>query len=157
MLQNWEAFLKIKISGKEYYRARNNYWPVTLKLYQNFNTKVTETCNTDMEREFCDLLGYVQFWNIEQLIKSTDVFMCNRVDFANAHPNSNLQIRGCLRPLRPLKSYISSFSLRYHIVIACWHLRLQRDHFVIDLFLLLQGDYFKTGHPSFLLNNTLIK
>ena len=127
------------------YRARNNYWPVTLKLYQNFNTKVTETCNTDMEREFCDLLGYVQFWNIEQLIKSTDVFMCNRVDFANAHPNSNLQIRGCLRSIWPLKLYIIQFSLEYHIVIAFWDLRLQRGHFIIDLILLLKQGFFPFG------------
>ena len=39
------------------YRARNNYWRVTIKYYRNFIIEVTETCNTAMEREFCQILG----------------------------------------------------------------------------------------------------
>ena len=92
------------------YRARNNYWRVTLKYNQNFNTEVTEMCNTAMKWKFCNLSEYVQFQKIKLPKKSTDVFKCDRVDFAHAHPNSNLQIWGCLRPIWPLKSHISSFS-----------------------------------------------
>ena len=74
------------------YRARNNYWRVTLKYHQNFITEVTEMYNTAMEWKFCELSEYVQFQKIKLQIKSTDVVKCNRVDFAHAQPNSNLQI-----------------------------------------------------------------
>ena len=43
----------IDIHEKHIYRARNNYWRVTIKYYRNFIIEVTETCNTAMEREFC--------------------------------------------------------------------------------------------------------
>ena len=72
------------------YRARNNYWRVPLKYYQNFNTEATETCNAVLEWKFCELSEYVQFNKIKLLIKSTKIFLCDQVDFAHAHPNSNL-------------------------------------------------------------------
>ena len=54
-----------KIKAQEFhqtiYRARNNYWRVTLKYHQNFNTEVTEMYNTAMEWKFCELSEYVQF------------------------------------------------------------------------------------------------
>ena len=48
--------------------------PGYLKCCQNFITEVTESCNTAIERKFCELSEYVKYQKVRPLIKSTDVF-----------------------------------------------------------------------------------
>ena len=73
-------------------------------------------------------------------------------NFGYAHMKSNFKFWGCLRPVWPLKSNISSFSFKYHSPMAFFHLSLLRSNFVIDL-ILLQKQGFKTS--SYGLNTTL--
>ena len=89
-----------------------------------------------MEREFCQLLGFVRFEKLRPLIKYTDRFKQHLGELAFADLNSNLKFRGFLRPIWPQKSHISSFSLKYHISIAFVHIWQVTGYFVIDLILL---------------------
>ena len=95
---------------------------------------------------------YLRFIKVRPLIKSTAFFKRRSVEIACAHPNLNLQFRGCLRPLWPLMSHIGSFTLKYHISIAFVHLRLFRGCFVIGWILLHKQEFCSL---SFVLNSPL--
>ena len=71
-----------------------------------------------MERKFCQLSGFVQVKKLEPIIKYTDWFKQDLGELTYADLNSNFKFRGCLRPIWPQKSHISSFSLKYHIANA---------------------------------------
>ena len=114
--------------------------------------QATWSYNMSYELKFCGLLEYVRFQKIRPLIKSTGLFKWSSVEIARAHPNLNLQFRGCLRPLWPQMSHISSFSLKYHITIAFVHLRLFRGRFVIGWILLHKQEFCTL---SFVLNSPL--
>ena len=89
-----------------------------------------------MEREFCQLLGFVWVLKLRPLIKYTDRFKQDLGELAYADLNSNFKFRGCLRPIWPLKTHISSFSFKYYIAKVFLSLRLLIGHFAIDLILL---------------------
>ena len=89
-----------------------------------------------MELKFCQLSGFVQVKKLRPIIKYTDWFKHNLGEMVCADLNSNFKFQGCLRPIWPQKSYISSFSLKYHIEIAIVHIWLLTGYFVIGLILL---------------------
>ena len=89
-----------------------------------------------MERKFCQLSGFVQVKKLGPIIKYTDWFKQDLGELTYADLNSNFKFRGCLRPIWPQKSHISSFSLKYHISIAFVHIWQVTGYFVIDLILL---------------------
>ena len=61
----------------------------------------TETSNTAMERQFCDLSESVRFQNLRQLIKFADLSNHNLADFAYTDLKSNFKFRGCLWSIWP--------------------------------------------------------
>ena len=73
--------------------------------------------------------------------KKVMVFLQNLVKNLCAHYYLNLGFWGCLRPIWPQKSHISSFLIKYHISNAFEHLMLLRGHFAIDQFLLQKQWY----------------
>ena len=77
-----------------------------------------------MEREFCQLSGFVWVKKLRLLIKYTDWFKQDLGELVYADLNSNFKFRSWLRPIWPLKSHIISFLLRYHIALAFRYLRL---------------------------------
>ena len=100
----------------------NDVWSIPKTLIQRLHGRI-----------ICHMNGnFVGFQNI----KSTKWFKRDRMDFVYADLKSNFKFWGCLRPVWPLKSHISSFLFKYHIALAFFHLRLIRGHFAIDLILL---------------------
>ena len=85
---------------------------------------------------FVSFLGFVQVKKLGLIIKFTDWFKQDLGELTYADLNSNFKFRGCLRPIWPQKSHISSFLLKYHISNAFEHLMLLRGHFAIDQILL---------------------
>ena len=98
-------------------------FPVHTKVIILRYTYATQTCNTAMERKFCQLLGILLVRNLRSLLKSTDPSKWDWVEIDSAQPNLSLKFRGCLRPIWTQMSHISSFSFKYHIFV---HLRLLR-------------------------------
>ena len=98
--------------------------------------EAAESCNTSMEREFCQLSEFVRLKKLRLLIKSKDWFKQDLGEFAYADLNSNFNFRGCLRPIWPQMSHISWFSFKYHIKISFVLLRLLTGNFAIELLLL---------------------
>ena len=136
LLEQLLIFETVGVSKVLIYTVRHPFWQLSLKYSQNFNTETTWSCNMSYERKFCGLSEYVRFRKFRRLIKSTKWFKRDRMDFAYADLKSNFKFWGCLRPVWPLKSHISSFLFKYHIALAFFHLRLIRGHFAIDLILL---------------------
>ena len=111
---------------------KKKYWKSNLKFYETGSTLMGffwiahvvtygKTLHKMHAKKFCQII----------CLNPT----LNKLCYADLNPN--FKFRGCLRSIWPLKSHIISFSLRCHIVIAFWHLRLQRGQFVIHLILLL--------------------
>ena len=98
-----------------------------------------------MERKFCQLSGFVRVNKLRPLIKYTDRFKQDLGELAYADLNSNFKFRGCLRPIWPQKSHISSFSFKYHIAIAFVHIWQLTGYFVIDLILLQRHGILQNG------------
>ena len=84
-----------------------------------------------MERKFCQLSGFVLVKKLRPIIKYTDRFRQDLGELAYADLNSNFKFRGCLRPIWPQMSHISSLLFEYHVAIAFVHLRLLTDHFAV--------------------------
>ena len=82
----------------------------------------TETCNTAMERQFCDHSESVKILNLRQLMKSIGMFKQNLSNLAYAHLKSNFKFRGCLRPIRPLKLLMMSELFKLYDTIVFLHL-----------------------------------
>ena len=118
-----------------------------MKYSQNFNTEATWSCNMSYERKFCGLSEYVRFRKFRRLIKSTKWFKRDRMDFAYADLKSNFKFWGCLRPVWPLKSHISSFSFKY-IVLEFPPLRLIIEQILINLILLQKHGFFFKKHKN---------
>ena len=99
---------------------------------------MTEMCNTGIKREFYGLSEDVQCKKVRPLIKSMDWSKWDWADFVYAHLKSNFKFRGCLRPIWPPKSNISSNLFKYYKTKVFCIISLLRGHFSIDLILLLK-------------------
>ena len=98
-----------------------------------------------MEREFQQLSGFEQVKKLRTLLKFTGRFKQDMGELAYADLNSNFKFRGCLRPIWPQKSHISSFSFKYHIAIAFVHIWQLTGYFVIHLILLQRHGILQNG------------
>ena len=117
---------------------------IELDIYAVYNYAAS-TYNKAMEWKFCQLSGFVWVVKLRPLIKYTDRFKQDLGELAYADLNSNFKFWGCLRPIWPLKSHISSFLFKYHIDIVFLRLWLLIGHFAIDLILLQKWGFSHSG------------
>ena len=86
----------------EIYRVRGDNLHTQSNVDFSSCMNATETCNTAMERQFCDLSESVQILNLRRLIKSIGLFKQNLSYSTYADLKSNFRFRGYLRPIWPL-------------------------------------------------------
>ena len=86
--------------------AYGKFLLIRLAIYAVYNDAIW-MCNMAMEREFCQLSGFVRVKKLQLLIKYTNWFKQHLGELPYADLNSNFKFRGCLRSIWPQMSHIS--------------------------------------------------